>query len=77
MALTKEEKKALREKLTMKQKKGETLWRKPGELDGKAFAINDLEDCIVYILDHTSQVSRFTPKFEILEIGFCELLNIF
>lgn len=62
MALTKEEKQALREKLTMKQKKGEVLWRKPGELDGKAFAINDLDDCTVYVLDHTSQVYRFTHK---------------
>ena len=57
MALTKEEKKALREKLTMKNKTGEELWRKPGEIDGKQFAINDLESCTVYVLDHTSQVS--------------------
>lgn len=57
MVLTKEEKKALREKLTMANKKGEDLWRKPGEIDGKAFAINNLEDCNVFVLDHTSQVS--------------------
>lgn len=56
MGLTPEEKKALREKLTMKDKKGEDLWRKPGEIDGKAFAINNLEDCNAYVLDHTSQV---------------------
>lgn len=56
MVLTSEEKKALREKLTMKDRKGEDLWRKPGEIDGKAFAINNLEDCNVYVLDHTSQV---------------------
>ena len=56
MGLTKEEKQALREKLTMKDKKGEDLWRKPGEIDGKAFAINNLEDWNVFVLDHTSQV---------------------
>lgn len=56
MVLTKEEKKALREKLTMKDATGEDLWRKPGEIDGKDFAIKNLVDCNVYVLDHTSQV---------------------
>lgn len=67
MALTKEEKAALREKLTMKNKKGEDLWRKPGEIDGKAFAISDLEKCNVYVLDHTSQVHD--------SFSFCNLLR--
>jgi hypothetical protein len=56
MGLTKEEQKALREKLTMKNKQGQDLWRKPGEINGKDFAINDIDDCNVYILDNTSQV---------------------
>ena len=43
MGLTKEERKALREKLTMKGKNNETLWRTPGEIDGKQFAIADLD----------------------------------
>ena len=66
MALTKEEKKALREKLTIKKKTGEELWRKPGEIDGKQFAISDLEGCTVNVLDHTSQVKiqNLHKKFE-------------
>lgn len=59
MGLTKEEKKALREKLTMKKKTGETLWRTPGEIDGKQFSIADLEDCTAHVMDHTSQVKSF------------------
>jgi len=57
MGLTKEEKKALREKLTMEKKTGEELWRVPGEINGKQFSISDLEGCTVNVLDHTSQVS--------------------
>jgi hypothetical protein len=63
MGLTKEEKAALREKLTMKNQQGQDLWRKPGEIDGKQFVIFDLEDCNVHVLDHTAQVSFESCQF--------------
>jgi protein XRP2 len=36
---------------------GETLMKKPGDINGIQFKIKDLKDCTVYILDHTAQVS--------------------
>ena len=39
-------------------KKGEKLVKYPGEIDGFDFKIRFLEDCQVYILDHTAQVSQ-------------------
>lgn len=56
MALTKEEKAALREKLTIKKQSNTDCWRRPGEIDGKAMQISDLDTCNVYVLDHTSQI---------------------
>ena len=44
------------------QKKGEKLVKLPGQIDGKAFAIRYLEDCEVYLFDHSAQVSR-NPTF--------------
>jgi len=35
---------------------GDTLYRKPGDLNGKDFRIENCIDCEIYILDHTSQI---------------------
>ena len=35
------------------QKTGEKLVKVPGQIDGKAFAIRYLEDCQVYLFDHS------------------------
>lgn len=37
-------------------KKGEKLVKTPGQVDGKAFNIRFLEDCEVYLFDHSAQV---------------------
>ena len=37
-------------------KTGEELMKKPGDVNGLDFAIRDLKDCTVYLLDHTAQV---------------------
>ena len=39
-------------------KTGETLVKVPGNIDGKAFVIGMLEDCKVYLFDHSAQVSE-------------------
>eukprot|EP00742_Colponemidia_sp_Colp-10_P004634 GILJ01004945.1.p2 GENE.GILJ01004945.1~~GILJ01004945.1.p2 ORF type:complete len:311 (-),score=61.25 GILJ01004945.1:101-1033(-) len=36
--------------------KGETLIKKPGQINGLDFVIDGLEDCEVYLLDHSAQV---------------------
>ena len=36
---------------------GETLVKKPGDLEGSMFKINDLKNCNVFIFDHTSQMT--------------------
>ncbi|KAK3241757.1 hypothetical protein CYMTET_48505 [Cymbomonas tetramitiformis] len=45
-----------RENFVLCKKRGETLIRKPGSLNGYDFIIEDLQDCDVFILDHTSQI---------------------
>eukprot|EP00741_Cyanophora_paradoxa_P004980 tig00000842_g4828.t1 len=39
------------------KQKGQTLIKKPGSIDGQQFIIEDLEDCEVYLLDWSAQVS--------------------
>ena len=39
---------------------GEELIKKPGEVNGLDFAIRDLKDCTVFLLDHTAQVSHLS-----------------
>lgn len=39
-----------------KDKTGEELIKKHGEVNGLDFAIRDLKDCTVYLLDTTAQV---------------------
>ena len=43
-------------------KTGETLVKVPGKIDGKAFVIGMLEDCKVYLYDHSAQVSGILPS---------------
>ena len=50
-------KKMNRADLMFKQKNGETLIKVPGQVTGRAFAISNLENCKVYLYDHTAQVS--------------------
>ena len=40
-----------------KERKNETLFKLPGEIDGQQFQIRDLENCSVYLLDHSSEVT--------------------
>ena len=35
----------------------QTLIKKPGQIDGLQFKINDLENCVVFLLDHTAQIT--------------------
>ena len=37
-----------------KEKKGEELIKKPGDINGLQFMIVDLEDCQVSLLDHSA-----------------------
>ena len=41
-----------------KERSGETLIKRPGEIDGKAFIIGNLTDCKVYLYDQSAQVSK-------------------
>ena len=55
---------ALKKKLnkadfTFANKEGETLTKLPGDINGIQFMIKDLQDCTVYLLDHSAQVSTF------------------
>lgn len=50
-------KKLNREDFIMKDKTGETLMKKPGQINGLDFQIKNLNDCTVYIFDTTAQVS--------------------
>jgi protein XRP2 len=40
-----------------KQKENEILVKKPGDVSGMDFAIKDLENCSVFLLDHFAQVT--------------------
>jgi hypothetical protein len=41
----------------LQNKNGETLVKMPGSIEGKAFSIRYLENCKVYLFDHSAQVS--------------------
>ena len=58
-------KKLSRAELMFKDKTGETLIKKPGVVDGRAFIIKGLEDCKVYMYDHTAQVSQVSDTIQI------------
>ena len=40
-------------------KKGETLIKKPGDINGIDFYMANLENCEVFLMDHTAQVYPF------------------
>lgn len=46
-----------RAELIFQKLEGQTLVKKPGDLEGSMFKINDLKNCIVLVLDHTSQIT--------------------
>lgn len=56
MATTTTKKKLNRADYMFSNKTGEELIKKPGDVNGLDFAIRDLKDCTVYLLDHTAQV---------------------
>ena len=45
---------------------GEELIKKPGDVNGLDFAIRDLTDCQVFLLDTTAQVLNFIPSLPFL-----------
>jgi hypothetical protein len=54
MASIKNKKKLKREDFQFVSKTGETLTKKPGDINGIDFKIKDLHDCVVYLMDHTA-----------------------
>ena len=56
MADTAPKKKLNKEDFMFKDKQGETLVKRPGDINGIQFMIKDLKDCVVQILDHTGQI---------------------
>lgn len=38
------------------KKDGETLIKKPGDINGIMFSLKDLNNCEAYVLDHTPQI---------------------
>ena len=51
-----QKKKLNKEDFMFRQKKGELLVKRPGDINGIDFMIKDLEDCTVVLLDHTAQI---------------------
>lgn len=45
-----------KENFILRKKRGETLVKKPGSINGYDFVIDSLENCNIFILDHTAQV---------------------
>ena len=50
-------KKFNRKDYIFEKKNDETLIKLPGQIDGKAFSIRYLENCKVYLYDHSAQVT--------------------
>ena len=48
-----------RKNFMITDKKNETLMKKKGDINGLNFKIRDLENCTVYLLDHTNGVFNF------------------
>lgn len=55
---TTQKKKLNKADFMFKDKTGEELIKKPGDINGIDFMIRNLTDCTVYLLDHTAQVSN-------------------
>ena len=49
-------KKLNRADFMFKDKEGETLIKRPGDINGIDFAIKDLKNCTVFLLDHIAQI---------------------
>ena len=41
---------------SFKDKSGETLMKKPGEINGQSFDIRNVKDCTLMVLDHSAQI---------------------
>ena len=54
VAQTAPKKKLNKEDFMFKDKQGEVLVKKPGDINGIQFMIKDLKDCTVHILDYTA-----------------------
>ena len=54
MTTTTTKKKLNRADYMFSNKTGEELIKKPGDVNGLDFAIRDLKDCQVYLMDHTA-----------------------
>ena len=46
-----------RAELIFQKEEGKTLIKLPGDLEGSMFKINDLKNCTVLVMDHTSQMT--------------------
>lgn len=57
-----------------RQREGEELVKRPGEIDGMAFRMMDLKDCTVSLYDHIAQVS-IVYKFRSQSTGVRILLS--
>ena len=55
--MTTQKKKLNKADFMFKDRTGEELIKKPGDINGIDFMIRGLNDCTVYILDYTAQVS--------------------
>lgn len=55
-------KKLNREDFMFKDKTGEELIKKPGQVNGLDFQIRNLTDCQVYLMDTTAQVSQYVNQ---------------
>lgn len=69
--MTTQKKKLNKEDFRFKDRTGEELMKKPGDIDGIDFQIFNLVDCTVYILDITAQVSRSKPNSN------CEFVHMY
>ena len=52
--MTTEKKKLNKADFMFEKRNGEELIKKPGDINGNMFIIRYLEDCTVYVLDHTA-----------------------
>ena len=49
----------------IEKKNGETIIKMPGQIEGRAFAIRYLENCKVYLYDHSAQVGLLPSFFSV------------
>ena len=56
IATISKKKKLKREDIMFCKRQNETLIKKPGDVNGSDFKIADLDNCVVFLLDHTAQI---------------------